>query len=129
MGRRVFEKLGIKEDLPVLVVDAPGDYDAIVESPPFEIQQHQGTGDCKFIHLFCAFALDLESKFPNLMSKMTKDGSFWVSWPKGSSKLPRDINDHDIRELGRSLGLIDVKVCAIDKDWSGLKFMYRREDR
>lgn len=129
MPRAVYEKLGLKEDVGVLVVNPPRAYEDLVEFPSFEISSHQGEALCRFIHLFCSTALELESDFPRLMGMLAKDGMFWVSWPKGSSKLPKNINENDIRKFGLEMGLVDVKVCAIDVDWSGLKFMYRRKDR
>ena len=60
---------------------------------------------------------------------MKTDGMIWVSWPKKASKVPTDLSDAAVRDLGLSIGLVDVKVCAVDKTWSGLKFMYRLEDR
>ncbi|WP_428235720.1 hypothetical protein [Gracilimonas sp.] len=64
-----------------------------------------------------------------LKEKLAKDGSLWVSWIKKSSKLTTDITGNEVRSLGLQIGLVDVKVCAVDDDWSGLKFMYRKEDR
>ena len=53
----------------------------------------------------------------------------WVSWPKGKSKIPKDIMEQDVRTAGLSIGLVDIKICAVDEDWSGLKFVYRKKDR
>ena len=64
-----------------------------------------------------------------MRSLLTKTGALWVSWPKGSSKLEKDLNENDVRDIGLKGGLVDVKVCAVDDNWSGLKFMYRRKDR
>lgn len=60
---------------------------------------------------------------------LKKEGSLWISWPKGSSKINTDLNGNIVREYGLSRGLVDVKVSAVDQDWSGLKFMYRKKDR
>ena len=54
---------------------------------------------------------------------------FWISWPKGSSKIPKDLDGNIIRRYGLTHGLVDVKVCAVDEDWSAIKFMYRKKDR
>ncbi len=57
------------------------------------------------------------------------DGSLWISWPKGASKIKTDVNENVVREIGLDCGLVDVKVCAVDEVWSGLKFVYRVKDR
>lgn len=82
-----------------------------------------------FIHLFASDEETLHNHFPPLVSLLKKDGTFWVSWIKKSSKLETDISERDVRELGLELGLVDVKICAVDENWSALKFMYRRKDR
>ena len=53
----------------------------------------------------------------------------WISWPKGKSNLSKDLNENDVRQIGLENGLVDIKVCAVDEDWSGLKFMYLKKDR
>ncbi len=58
-----------------------------------------------------------------------KEELLWVSWPKSSSKIEADLNGDIVREIGLRNGLVDVKVCSIDKNWSGLKFVYRLKDR
>ncbi len=60
---------------------------------------------------------------------LKKSGILWVSWPKGASKIQTDLKREPIREHLLKTGLVDIKVCAVDEDWSGLKFMYRKEDR
>ena len=63
------------------------------------------------------------------MARLAKDEMLWASWATGALKLPKNINENHIRDFGLSAGLADEKVYAIDQDWSGLKFMYRRKDR
>ena len=67
--------------------------------------------------------------FPKAMEAIKKTGMVWISWPKGKSKITTDLNRDMIREYGLSIGLVDVKVAAMDEDWSGLKFVYRKADR
>ncbi|MEL7001738.1 MAG: hypothetical protein AAFN93_03280 [Bacteroidota bacterium] len=69
------------------------------------------------------------SRFGDLKSLLDINGMIWVSWPKKASKVPTDIDDSVVRKNGLDHGLVDVKVCAIDDVWSGLKFVYRKEDR
>jgi hypothetical protein len=71
----------------------------------------------------------LERRLPQLLERMTTAGMVWVCWPKKASKVPSDLNDNVVRELGLSLGVVDVKVAAIDEVWSGLKFVRRLRDR
>ena len=61
--------------------------------------------------------------------KMKKEGMMWVSWPKKASKVQTDLSDASIRDFGLANGLVDVKVCAVDDIWTGLKFVYRVKDR
>jgi hypothetical protein len=82
-----------------------------------------------FIHLFCTKKEVFERQSLELKLALKMTGMFWVSWPKGSSKIEKDLNRDYIREYPLQNGLVDVKVCAVDQDWSGLKFMYRIKDR
>ncbi|NJN53577.1 MAG: DUF3052 family protein [Anaerolineae bacterium] len=65
----------------------------------------------------------------NSQKSLAKDGLLWISWPKKTAKLPGDLDGNVVREMGLAQGLVDVKVAAIDNIWSGLKFVYRRQDR
>lgn len=64
-----------------------------------------------------------------LKSALSKQGILWTSWPKDKSKLPKDLNENNIRDTGLAGGLLDVNFCAVDEDWSVLKFVYRLKDR
>ncbi|MCA9998900.1 MAG: hypothetical protein KDE56_24225, partial [Anaerolineales bacterium] len=82
-----------------------------------------------FIHLFTVSMAELETLLPQLKAALTKDGMLWISWPKKAAKIATDLDGNRVRELGLATGLVDVKVAAVDEVWSGLKFVYRREDR
>lgn len=124
------KKLGIKEHHYCLVLNQPDNYfDLLDQLPESTSFAHEFVGKFDFIHAFFTHEADLTSSWGKCKSALKKDGTFWVSWPKGSSKLDKDINENDIRRIGLKGGLVDVKVCAVDQDWSGLKFMYRRKDR
>ena len=71
----------------------------------------------------------LEKRFGQLVERTTQDGMIWVCWPKKSSGVPTDLSDGVVRQIGLDAGLVDVKVCAIDETWSGLKFVRRLIDR
>ena len=78
---------------------------------------------------FTSERADLERRIDELGKAIFPDGSLWVSWPKKASKLPTDITEDVIREVVLPLGLVDVKVCAVDDAWSGLKIMWRKDKR
>lgn len=72
---------------------------------------------------------ELESEFPRLKAHLAMDGILWTSWPKGASKVKTDLTETIVRQIGLAKGLVDVKICAVDEVWSGLKFVYRLKDR
>lgn len=121
-------KLGIKPGNKILILNAPSHYlELIGQLPPgATVVDEAAGGELPFIHLF---AKDLIEYFPMAKDRLDKSGMLWVSWIKKSSKLETDISESDVRNLGLEIGLVDVKICAVDQDWSGLKFMYRKQDR
>jgi len=82
-----------------------------------------------FVLLFVKSKQELSTKFSLSAAKLKPDGMLWVSWPKKASGVKTDLTDNVVRELGLSEGLVDVKVCAVDEVWSGLKFVFRLKDR
>ena len=91
------------------------------EKPP-----HEGWD---FIHIFETKLDKLEKTVSQLKPSLNKSGLMWVSWPKASSKIMTNIKRDPMRALVLKSGLVDIKVCAVDENWSGLKFVYRLEDR
>lgn len=130
-GTPLIKKLGIKQGNSILLVNQPDHYLDLLGSLPDDVTiiNDRNTGLADFIHLFVVDEKALHNDFPPLKSKLDKNGMIWVSWIKKSSKMETDINGNDVRSLGLELGLVDIKVCAVDDDWSGLKFVYRKEDR
>jgi hypothetical protein len=126
-GTPLVKKLGIKEGMVLSVVGAPRPYSSIVDDLP-EVRE-ASKGEVDFVHFFTSSASELKKKFPALKKRLKKTGMLWVSWPKGSSSLETDIKEDLVRKVGLEGGLVDVKVCAVDEDWSGLKFVYRLADR
>ncbi|MCW3061141.1 MAG: hypothetical protein JWQ02_2962 [Capsulimonas sp.] len=119
-------KLGLKDGMRTRFISAPADYHLLLgELPP----PPDADGPLDFIQLFTKERLELETQFPVLMKELKPNGMLWISWPKKASKVATDLNDGVVREIGLSCGLVDVKVCAIDEVWSGLKFVYRTKDR
>lgn len=86
-------------------------------------------GELDFIHLFVKDQKTFSKEFIRSKKQLKKDGMMWISWPKKASKVPTDLDENIIRDFGLKNGLVDVKVCAIDDVWSGLKFMFRIKDR
>ena len=127
----LWRKLGLKESFQCHLFQSPENYFELLEENPAGTQWDEdfSRGPYDFIHVFLRDQKSLEKGFKAWKSGLKKDGSLWVSWPKGSSKLVTDLNGNIVREHGLKEGLVDVKVCAVDEDWSGLKFMFRKKDR
>ncbi len=125
------KKLGIKEGFVVKLINEPIHYLSLFSDFPIEIKYAKKASEhsIDFIHLFCRTFKDLENHAPTLMNQLKKDGLLWVSWPKQSSDIKTDLKRDIIREYILHIGLVDVKVCAVDDDWSGLKFVYRLKGR
>jgi hypothetical protein len=86
-------------------------------------------GPLDFVQFFTKERAELEAEFPALKQAIASNGSLWISWPKKASKVATDLNENIVREVGLAHGLVDVKVCAVDEIWSGLKFVFRVKDR
>jgi hypothetical protein len=129
-GTPLAKKLGIQEGTRVYVSGGPPDYNALLAPMPVGVTQLDGI-DAKtdVIHLFEASRARLEKALKAALKKMRPDAAIWVSWPKKSSKVPTDITEDTIREVALPMGLVDVKVCAVDEVWSGLKLVIRKENR
>ena len=80
-------------------------------------------------HIFVTERAALESKLAMLRNAIAKDGQVWVSWPKTASKVPSEVTEDTVREIGLPMGFVDTKVCAVDETWSGLKLVIRKELR
>lgn len=128
--RSLVEKLGIKPGHKVYLGNAPSDYGKTLGTLPKDATLLKTLkGPCGFIQFFTKNKDELESTFSNLKKNLEQDGSLWISWPKGASKIRTDLNENVVREIGLRNGLVDVKVCAVDDVWSGLKFVVRVKDR
>lgn len=128
-GTPLCKKLGLKAGLRVLVVNEPKAYWDWISPLPEGIVVSKAGKETDFIHLFVKSQKEFEKEFVRLKSNLTRSGLFWVSWPKKSSGVVSDLDENKIRAFGLSLGLVDVKVCAVDETWSALKFVYRVGDR
>lgn len=124
------EKLGIKPGMKFAVIGAPPGFNKTLgELPAGARRQSRLRGPLELIHFFSKEKGILEARFAGLKKALSSNGALWISWPKGASKIPTDLNENVIREIGLRHGLVDIKVCAVDEIWSGLKFVYRAKDR
>lgn len=131
-GTPLAKKLGIKEGYSIQVMNVPKKYtDFFHEFPQnvVTITSIDQKESLDFIHVFATTKEELESSFTIAKPALKKNGSLWVSWPKKTSKIQTEIDKFMIMNYGLEKGLVDVKVAAIDRDWSGLKFVYRKKDR
>ena len=131
-GKPLVTKLGIKPGMKTAFLNVPENYFEDVLGPLPEdciLLESTEAGGLDFIHVFWSWQADMEAVFPNLRDAIHKSGMIWISWPKKAAKLPGDLNENAIREYGLAIGLVDVKVCAVDERWSGLKFVFRVKDR
>lgn len=129
-ARSLVDKLGIKPHTRIAVMGPPRGYRATLGAlPPGVTTTDTLRGTLPFIHFFTKQRAALESQFPMLKRALTTDGTLWISWPKKSSGVKTDLNENDVREVALANGLVDVKVCAVDEVWSGLKLVRRLKDR
>lgn len=129
-GKPLVQKLGIKPGMRLIILNAPEDYNATLGTLPDVVEVVDTfAGSFDFIQFFTTESARLEAEFPRLKAGLTSNGMLWISWAKKAAKIPTDLNDNIIREMGLANGLVDVKVCAVDERWSGMKFVYRLKDR
>lgn len=127
-GTPLPKKLGIKDGLRVALVEMPAEVRAELKD---------ALANCKIVHegpldfsmVFVKTQTELKQKFSKLAKQLASAGMLWVSWPKRSSSIATDMNENDVRKIGLDSGLVDVKVCAVNDVWSGLKFVIRVKDR
>lgn len=123
------KKLGIKPGFKLLLHNSPLHYFDLFADLPQDIEVLEEEQEADFIHLFFTELEEMKAVGRKYMGYLKKDGLMWVSWPKGKSSIPTDLKREPIRDHFLDIGLVDVKVCAVDEDWSGLKFVYRLKDR
>ncbi len=126
-GKSLIAKLGWRESSKAIVIAPPAHYDALTNNAAIAPKKTApGAGSFDFIHLFVSDMAALARDLPKLETRLAEGGMIWVSWPKKTSKLFKDLTEDGVRKVCLPLGLVDVKVCAVDADWSGLK-LYRRK--
>jgi hypothetical protein len=129
-GTPLASKLGIKSGFSVFAHGAPSDYEVLLAPLPDDVTfVGRVNASVDLIHLFTKSAAELGARLRAWRKTMKSDGTIWVSWPKKASKVPTDITEDVIREIALPMGFVDVKVCAVDETWSGLKLVIRKELR
>jgi len=128
-GTPLPQKLGIKPGTTIVVINEPLKYRKLLGKLDQVTFSNRIRANSDFVHLFTTRRSELESELSILRGKIPDNGTIWVSWPKKSANVPTDITEDVIREVALPLGLVDIKVCAVDETWSGLKLMIRRENR
>jgi len=128
-GTPLPKKLGIKPGLRVQLVKAPAEVRGELSEALAECSILKGAQTLDFAMVFTKSRGDLIGEFQRLEKMLSPAGMLWVSWPKKSSGLATDVDEHTVREIGLRTGLVDVKVCAVTEVWSGLKFVRRIRDR
>ncbi len=129
-GTPLPKKLGIKEGFRAALFDAPANVKGELKEALAECQiVRDGRRPLDFAILFVKTQADLKKEFARLAKQLSPAGMFWISWPKKSSGVATDLDENKVRDIGLAAGLVDVKVCAVDEVWSGLKFVIRVKDR
>jgi hypothetical protein len=130
-GTPLAKKLGFKDGMTAITLNSPQLYaDYFPEIPDIRLAEDTAKPqNVDFIHIFCSSFEQLDRQFASLKQALKKTGLMWISWPKATSKIETDITRESLRSYVLERGLVDVKVCAIDKDWSALKFVFRLQDR
>ena len=123
-------KLGIKDKFKIRLINSPENYFDLLGELPSDLKFIQRKSkEVDFIHLFAKDIKTFEKYFYKIKDEIKKDGMIWVSWYKKASKIPTDMSEDVIRNTAIANGLVDVKVCAVDERWSGLKIVWRKENR
>jgi hypothetical protein len=124
------QKLGIKPGFCIFVDGAPSAYGAMVGPLPADVTiKREPNASLDMVHLFATRAAGLAAKLKRYRKTIAPDGMIWVSWPKKSSGVISDLTDVVVRDTALPLGVVDIKVCAIDDTWSGLKFVIPKDQR
>lgn len=128
--RSLVEKLGIKPKSAVAILNPPADFKGTLGPlPDGVVLRSKPEKQLDFIHAFFLNSKKLDRQFPSLKKALSQSGALWISWPKKAAKMETDLSDNVVREIGLRHGLVDIKVCAVDEVWSGLKFVWRLKDR
>jgi Protein of unknown function (DUF3052) len=129
-GTPLPQKLRIKPAMEVVAINAPANYRKLLGKLPTGVtfKNRIRTGS-NFIHFFTKNRTELAKELNSLRKKIAENGVVWISWPKKSSGVRTDVTEDVIRDIALPIGFVDIKVCAVDETWSGLKLMIRKKNR
>jgi hypothetical protein len=130
-GTALWKKLGYRTGMTAYIDGRPDNYVSLLALPADVVVTWlpRARSEMEFVHLFATSASELKSKLKSFRKRIVPGGVIWVSWPKKSSGVKSDITEDRIRDLALPMGFVDVKVCAVDQVWSGLKLMIRHTAR
>jgi hypothetical protein len=131
-GTPLIRKLGFTGAQPAVVMNPPHPYSDLL-AEPVQIETRSSSDPIPdgtvYLHLFTTFRAEMEAVLTAARPRLAPGGMIWLSWPKKTSKVPTDITEDTIREVCLPMGYVDIKVCAVDAVWSGLKLVIRKELR
>ncbi len=129
-GTPLWKKLGIKSGQTIYLFRPPDKFLVLLEGMPENVRFIKAVRNkIDFIHILARSSSELRKALTKYQHKIKDDGMIWVSWYKKASKIPTDVTEDTVREICLPLGLVDIKVCAVDEKWSGLKLVIRKELR
>ena len=129
-GTPLPKKLGVKENQRIALINAPKNFESELGTLPYTTKLVKRlVAPLDLVLLFVDHEKDLAKQFPVLVKKLSTNGMIWIAWPKKSSGVPTDLVFERVQRIGLDCGLVDVKICAVDDTWSGLKFVIRLKDR
>ncbi len=128
-GTPLVRKLGIKPGSNIAFISAPSGYANELDLPADVTINSRSGKPLDLAQLFVKSEKELTTKFSEYAQRLNASGMLWVSWPKKSSGVSTDLTENIVRDIGLAAGLVDVKICAVDEVWSGLKFVFRLKDR
>ena len=128
-GTPLYRKLGLSPGHRVYAAAAPANLAALLAGAPTDLEWLRRLAAFDVALVFVTDKRALEREFARVATKLVNAGAIWIAWPKKTSGVPTDLSENIVRDIGLAIGLVDVKVCAIDATWSGLKFVRRLRDR
>jgi hypothetical protein len=129
-GTPLAKKLGLKDGFRIAFINAPPGFEGTLEGMPTDVNiMPSPRAPMDLIVLFVRSTRELRHAFARHARTLAPAGMLWIGWPKKSSGVATDLDENVVRAVGLDAGLVDVKVCAIDETWSGLKFVIRLTDR
>ena len=128
-GTPLAKKLGMKEGFRISLINAPEHYFELFTDLPANLYFENENEKVDLIHFFTKSKDEYMTLLPELKERIKSNGIIWASWPKKSSKVPTDITEDTIRDFAIKTGLVDIKVCAVDETWSGLKLVIPVKNR